>query len=95
MASRRLLPALVALPLVMGGGAIGASIAGCELIVRIDQSLVDASEDAGCPICSDAGGAEGNDGGDVDAQGPETSVDSAGMDGGAESATDSAGSGGG
>ncbi len=53
----------------IGLGVLGAPNAGCELVVQLDRSLVDAGE-AGCPICSDAsqGDASGVDAGVPDAR---------------------------
>jgi hypothetical protein len=60
-----------AVVMAIGLGVLGMANAGCELLVQLDRSLVDAGEDAGqagCPICSDAsqGGASGVEAGGSD-----------------------------
>ncbi len=62
---------------------VGAAANGCELIVALDRSAVDAGEDAGCPICTDDldGGDDSDDSAaDADAEGidAETSTADAG-----------------
>lgn len=46
---------------VMGLGMLAAASVGCELLVQLDRSAVDAGGDAGCPICSDVGAEDGDD----------------------------------
>jgi hypothetical protein len=102
MSKQRLLSGFVVILLAAGGACLGASVAGCELRVQLDQGLVDGGDDGGCAICSDAS-EEGDGGGEdassgapsADAGSAETGVDSAGMDAGVEGGTDSGGAGGG
>jgi hypothetical protein len=71
--------AIVAL---MCAGALGATSAGCELMVQLDRSAVVVPE-AGCNICSDAGEEGGNDS-SADALPTDTGADAGSTDSGAE-----------
>ena len=41
-------------------------LAGCELMVQLDRSAAPVEEDAGCSICSDAAGDDGDDAASLD-----------------------------
>jgi hypothetical protein len=47
-------------------GLAVAAQTGCELLVQLDRSAVDAGTDAGCPICSEPPGQDGGDAGTPD-----------------------------
>ncbi len=53
-------PIAVAMSL-LGVVTAAASAQGCELLVQLDRSAVDAGGDAGCAICSDIGDDAGVD----------------------------------
>ena len=55
---------------LIGVGLVGLAATGCELLVTLDRSAVDAGE-AGCPICADAAA----DGGDAEASSQATARD--------------------
>ncbi len=57
-------------------GLLGQVAMGCELLVQLDRSSVDAGADAGCAICLDAA-AYGNDAdaADADARAVDVEVD--------------------
>jgi len=48
-----MVPRVAAVVVLVGLGAIALAASGCEYVVRLDRSLVDAGGEAGCPICSD------------------------------------------
>src|SRR5271170_8414916 len=76
--------------------AIGHAATGCELLVQLDRSAVEAGPDEGCPICSDAPEGDGPtdataDSGDAAPEARDSATDAlpeAMGDGAADSADD-------
>jgi hypothetical protein len=69
MNPRRIRTALV----VTCAASVGAAGVGCEILVQLDRSAVDAGGDAGCPICSDV--TEEGDETRLDAESTDTGTD--------------------
>ena len=59
---------------------------GCELMVQLDRSAVDAGGDAGCAICSDMG-EDGSTDGQSDAGSSDGSAEAIARDAGLEGAS--------
>ena len=77
-------------------GSFGLVSMGCEFLVQLDRSAIDAGGDAGCAICSDASAGSNDADATSDADTPtpdgeaEASTDS-GADADADADTDSGG----
>jgi hypothetical protein len=59
-------------------GLVALALANCELVVQLDRSAADAGQDAGCPICGDAGpgdAAGGDARSSLDASADGTAID--------------------
>jgi len=96
---------LTVIPGVLLGVALGG-LPGCELLVNLDRSVVEAGPPDGCSICTEVpeGGGEGGEGGQVDggrsdvaapdSASTDATPDATGSDGGSEGAATDAGAGG-